>query len=247
MEPAPTMVKAEPYSAGLRDSRFSPTFASLPARGLEDSTTTMSDEKPGRGFKSAIDEEIAKFETQRKQKEEDREAAEKQLQEARAKAIRVRDEIIVPLLEDLRADFAAEGTVLPVWETRPEGGGDEFLGTAATPAFDAGRGPVGYYTIQAKASVAERGVLLDSSVECWHFDPNGAPGGKSTELHKDSLLMILLTFDTEWSKNKMYSMAGAIQKHPPFDIQRGREWFQKQLRDCARKCVRIRLEQTIKN
>jgi hypothetical protein len=246
MEPVATMVKVESSSTSPRDSRLPPTSAVV-AHGLEVSTTTMSDEKSGRGFRSAIDEEIAKFETQQRQKEEDREAAEKQLQEARAKARHVRDELITALLENLRDDFAAEGKVLPVWEIRPEGGADEFSATAATPALGADGAPVGYYTIKAKASVAERGVLLDSSVECSYFDPNSTAASKSIELHKESVLMILLTFDTEWSKNKMYSMAGAIQKHPPFDMQRGREWFQKQLRDCARKCVRAKLEQTIKN
>ena len=207
----------------------------------------MADGKSDRGFKSAIDEEIERFETQQRQKEEDREAAEKQLQESRAKAKNVRDEIVIPLLNNLRDDFAAEARLLPTWEVRSEENIDEFMGTATTPTLDASGAPVGYYIIQAKASLAERGVLLDSSVEGSYVDPNSTPANKGSELHKENALAILLTFDTEWSKNQMYSMAGKIQKHPPFDMQRSREWFQKQLRDCAKKCVRAKLERTVRN
>ena len=196
----------------------------------------MSDEKSERGFKSTIDEEIARFEAEQRQKEEDKEAAEQQLQEARAKARNVRDEIIIPLLNNLRDDFAAEAKVLPAWEIRSDGDIDKFFGTAATPALDASGATVGYYTIKAKASVAERGVMLDLSVECSYIDPNNTSANKSTELHKENILLILLTFDTQWSKDKMYAMAG--QKHLAFDTQRSQEWFQKQLGDCARKCVR---------
>ena len=42
----------------------------------------MSDEKSDRGFKSVIDEEVARFEAEQRQKEEDEAAAEEQLQVA---------------------------------------------------------------------------------------------------------------------------------------------------------------------
>ncbi|MGO8745113.1 MAG: hypothetical protein ACLQNE_03910 [Thermoguttaceae bacterium] len=208
-------------------------------------TTTMRNEKSDRGFKSAIDEEIASFEAAQKQKAEDNEAAEKQLQEARAKATNVRDEIIIPLLNDLRDAFAAEGKVLPAWEIRPDGKIDEFRGTAVTPSVDARDVPVGCYTIEAGASVAEHGVLLDLSVECSYNDPNNASANKSTELHKRNVVVMVLRFETQWSKDKMYAMAG--QKHAAFDKQRTREWFQEQLRDSAKKCVRTELEQVATN
>jgi hypothetical protein len=207
----------------------------------------MGDEKSDRGFKIAIDEEIARFETLQRQKEEDREAAEKQLQDARAKAMKVRDDIIIPLLNQLRDDFAAEAKLLPAWEVRTEEHIDEFFGTAATPTVDASGAAVGYYVIKAKVSLAEHGVLLDSSVECSYFDPNSASADQGAEVHKENTPAILLTFDTEWSKNQMYSMAGKLSKHPPFDVQRSREWFQKQLTECAKKCVRARLERAIRN
>ncbi len=85
--------------------------------------------------------------------------------------------------------------------------------------------------------------MLDLSVECSYFEPDSTSANKSTELHKENILLTVLTSETEWGKYKMYAMASTIQKHPAFDTQRSREWFQKQLRDCATKCVRARLEQ----
>ena len=128
------------------------------------------------------------------------------------------------MLTTLRDDFAAEAKVLPDWEIRPDGTIDDYLATAATPSLDAGGVPVGYYGIKAEASIAEGGVMLELSVECSYIDPNSTLAGKSTELRKENLLLILLTLDTQWSKDKMYAMAG--QKHVAFDTQRSREWFQ---------------------
>jgi hypothetical protein len=202
----------------------------------------MSDSASDRGFRNAIDGEIAAFEAKQREREEDRAAAEKQLEEARGKAARVRDEVIMPLLNSLRDDFAAEGHILPTWEIRPEGNIDTPSGAAVTLTLDANGAQAGRYAINAKASVAENGVFLDLSVECSQVDPSNPSANKSTELHKGSLRVMVLTFDTQWGKDKMYTIAG--QKHPAFDVQRSQAWFREQLSECARKCVRAKMERT---
>ena len=79
-------------------------------------------------FRKAIDNEIAKIEAEQKEQQEREAAAKSQLQKAREKAVIVRDKIIIPLLNGLRDDFAAETKkVLPNWQVQSDGNIDESL------------------------------------------------------------------------------------------------------------------------
>jgi hypothetical protein len=236
MKSGMTTAPAEPYPAGPCGSQMPP----MSSRPRQSEVSTISEKTSDRRFKSAIDEEIAQFEAQRRAKEEDAECAKKQLHECRAKAINIRDKIIIPLLNDLRDGFAAEEKLLPVWEICSDANIDEFSASAVTPSLDAGGATVARYAITAKASVAESGVLLDFSVECSYIDPNNTSANKSVELHKQNLLVMALTIDSQWSRDKMYGMG---QKYAALDMQQSRDWFQKQLIDCARKCARAKLDQ----
>ena len=236
------------YDAGRRI--FQPTTLylspwALAAHGLEVLTTTMGQREIGPGLQDAIDEEIASFEAAQKQKAEDNEAAEKQLQKAARRQRTSAMKSSFPCSMTCDDAFAAEGKVLPALEICPDGKIDEFRGTAVTPSVDARDVPVGCYTIEAGASVAEHGVLLDLSVECSitiRTTPRQTRARNSTS---ENVVVMVLRFETQWSKDKMYAMAG--QKHAAFDKQRTREWFQEQLRDSAKKCVRTELEQVATN
>jgi len=180
----------------------------------------MSEEKPTLEFRQAIDDAIAVVEAERKAQEE-RELAEKnRLEKARQKAMMVREIIIIPLLNDLRNDFAAaRKKVLPEWQVQSDGDVDKFFATAATPNLGAGGST--YFTIKAAASVAEHGAALDLSVVCSRVDP------KNTASQLPPL----------YGKTKSTPML-------KFDDLGSQMWFHKQLEECARMCVLTRMRQS---
>src|SRR5271165_3085204 len=86
-------------------------------------------------FSKVIDDEIERIDAERREQQAQKAAANNRLQKAREQAMTVRDRIIVPLLNDLRNDFAAEKKkVLPTWVIQSDGKIDGFFGSATTPA-----------------------------------------------------------------------------------------------------------------
>ena len=128
---------------------------------------------------------------------------------------------IVPLLNGLREDFAAEKRkILPTWLVHSDGKTDEFFGSATTPDGSATGVLLPSFTIKAVVAVAEAGGSLAFSVACSCADPEeSSTFRKHTSLHEAKMSVEMPTF------NEMAS----------------REWFQDQLAKCAEKCVREKM------
>ena len=172
-------------------------------------------------FKEAIGKAIELVEAEQKA-QRDREAAEKaQLEKARQKAMMVRDQVILPLLNGLRDNFAAhKRKVLPEWQVQSDEDTDIFSGEAATPNLDASGATC--FTIKAEASVAELGEFVNLSVVCSSVNSKSTSAGQVASLFDKTA-----KFPT-------------VQK---FDELSSRTWFHKQLAECARMCILTRMRQ----
>jgi len=174
--------------------------------------------KTDRGFRKSIDDAIAVVEAEWRA-QRDRELAEKnRLETARQKALMVRELMILPLLNDLSTDFAAnEKKVLPNWQVQSAGDLDTVYGIASTPTVDDG-GP-SCFIIKAGASVAEQGAALNLSVECSCVDAQNLATGKIRQVTEKTKAMPMAKFDDLGSQL----------------------WFQDQLKECARMSVLTRM------
>jgi len=181
----------------------------------------LSQQNPGRGFRKSIGDAIAVVEAEWKAQRE-RELAERhRLEKARQKAMMVREIMILPLLNDLCEDFAAdEGKLLPEWQVQSGGDIDTVYGIAVTPNLNDG-GPSSF-TIKAEASVAEQGATLNLTVGCSCVDAQNISTGKVRQIYEKTKAATMLRFD---------------------DLG-GEMWFHKQLEECARMCVLTRMRHT---
>jgi hypothetical protein len=173
------------------------------------------------GFTIAIDNAIAVIDDEEKAQREREAAAKAHLEKARHKAMLVRDSIIVPLLNDLRDDFAAdEKKLLPEWKVQSTDDANTFLGTAATTALNVGRSAS--FLIKAEASVVEGGDFMDFSVMC------SSPQSDTT------------------SAAQLAPLFNITEKYPTahkFDEAASRTWFYKQLTECARMCILAKMRE----
>ena len=179
--------------------------------------------KPDQGFRKSIDDAIAVVEAERRAQRE-RELAEKnRLETARQKALMVREIMVLPLLNDLSADFATdEKKVLANWQVESSGDLDAVFGIASTPALNDG-GP-SRFVIKAGESVAEQGVALNLSVECTCVDAQHLASGKVRQISEKTKALPIAKFDDLGSQM----------------------WFQDQLKECVRMSVLTRMRQISK-
>lgn len=175
-------------------------------------------QKPDRGFRKSIDDAATLVETEWKA-ERAKELAEKnRLDSARQKAIMIREIMILPLLNDLVADFATDDRkVLPEWQIESGGDADVVYGSASTPALDDG-GP-SCFVIKAGATVVEQGVSLSLNVECSCVDSHNLPSSKVRQIIEKSKVMPMAKFDDLGSQ----------------------VWLHDHLKDCVRMCVVTRM------
>jgi hypothetical protein len=180
---------------------------------------TKEDKDVDWGFKKTIDKAIAVVEGEWEALRKAEAAKKARFEKAREKAKVVRDHVIIPLLKDLRDDFAAdEERVLPLWNVQSQDRDDAFLATATVPDIEVSRAT--RLVIRAEASVADPGPSVDLSVECSSVTPNS---------ESDSQLAPLLH-----SVRKL----PAEQK---VDERGSRTWLHKQLSECARICIVTRM------
>jgi hypothetical protein len=206
--------------------------------GLVHPETTCAD-----AFKKIIEEEQAAIRTEQEAKRLAKEAAALQLREARRAAQAVRDRILHPMLNSL-CETLTQGKVLPHWEVKLADDGNQFCAmlTAtreppgrAKPAaiwgdkaakddedvsICASRGPHGTWkrlSIRAVVSVIDGGPSLSMSVVWPKEFSEGHP--------------VVNTRDLGASRDgKCDDSAIAL-------------WYQTQLQDCARRCVRFAAEE----
>lgn len=172
-------------------------------------------------FKKTIADAIELVEAEEKAQRE-REAAEKaKLEKARQKAMMVRDQVIRPLFNSLRDNFAAhERSILPEWRIESFDDADTFSVEAVTPNL--GAALTTRFTIRAEASVTELGEFVTLSVVCSSVSSKDASADQTA-----SLVEKTAKFPT-------------IQK---FDELSSRAWFHKQLTNCARMCILTKMRQ----
>jgi hypothetical protein len=172
-------------------------------------------------FKKAIADAVELVEAEEKAQRE-REAAEKaQLEKARQKAMMVRDQVILPLLNGLRDNFAVhERRILPEWQIESHDAADTFSVEAITPNI--GSAVATRFTIRAEAAVAELGEYVNLAVVCSSVSSRDASADQTA-----SLVEKTAKFPT-------------IQK---FDELSSRNWFHKQLAASARMCILTKMRQ----
>jgi hypothetical protein len=188
--------------------------------------------KPDRGFRKSIDDAIAVVEAEWKAQRE-RELAERtRLERARQKALMVREIMILPQLNELCGDFAAdEEKILPNWQVQSGGDIDTAFGMAVTPAVNDG-GP-SCFTIKGEASVAEQGATLNLTVACSCVDAQNLSTGKVRQIHEKTKAATIAKLDDLGNATMV-----------KFDDLASEMWFHKQLEECARMCVLTRMRHT---
>ena len=135
----------------------------------------------------------------------------------------IREKVIVPLLNGLRDDFAAdEKKVLPHWQVLAEQSDDTFSGTVATSNHDADAETC--FTIKVEAAVVELGESVDVSVVCSTADPRNTSASQLAPI-----------FDST-------AKFPTAQK---FDELSTQSWLHKQLVECARICVLRKMRQAL--
>jgi hypothetical protein len=169
-------------------------------------------------FAKAIEKEIAAIETERQRAQEAKARDQKNFDAACRTALRVRTEVILPLLNGLRDAFAAT-KVLPRWEVATAGETDAFSATCRSCSASPGE-PV--FRITAEAAVRENGAKLDLSVACECEEPCKASESKTAEL----------------CSKESYSVSAAGLNMT--DVHR---WYYVELEKCALACVREKQKQ----
>jgi hypothetical protein len=175
------------------------------------------------GFKEAIDKAIAVVEREQEAQQQLEAAKRLRIEKARKKAKTIRDQAIIPLLNDLCADFAAdEEKVLPQWEVESRQDADTFSGAVVTPCCDATGST--RFTISAESTVVDSGDSVNLSVACSLVNPNNTSADKPAPLFANTMDL------------------PAEQK---FDERNGRTWLYRQVAECARMCVVTRMRQVL--
>jgi hypothetical protein len=161
---------------------------------------TNREDRADWGFTDAIDKAVDMVEAEEEVRRK-KEAAEKtRLEKARENAAMVRDKVIVPLLNDLRDDFAAdEEKVLPQWQVHCCDTADALSASAETPEVDA-PGPRSF-AITALASVVEEGASVNLSVVCSATISHDASAGELPPLVDRATKFPAGIFD-EWATRK---------------------------------------------
>jgi hypothetical protein len=187
------------------------------AAGIVDPAADVK-EQEGLRFKKTIADTIKAIRDEERARQE-REAAERaKLEKAHNKAVTIRDDVIVPLLNRLRDDFTAhERRVLPQWQVRSDRETDRFFAEARTPFSDAGKATG--FVIKAEASVADRGEFVDLSVECSAVSPPSTSTSQFTSL---------------FEKKAKFPTVRAVDSG-------AQVWFHQQVAECARLCTLMRM------
>jgi hypothetical protein len=171
-------------------------------------------------FAKAIEEEIASIETERRRARE-AQALERENRDAACRtALRVRAEVILPLLDGFRDAFA-KGKMLPRWEVASEGGIDKFSATCRSCSANPGDLS---FRIKAEVAVQENGTKLGFSVVCECEDPLKTSESKTSELGKAGGYSVNMT---------------------GFNMTDAHRWYYNELEKCAVACVREKLKQAV--
>jgi hypothetical protein len=181
---------------------------------------TNREERADWGFADVVDRAVDVVEAEEESRRKKETAEKIRLEKARENALMVRDKVIVPLLDDLREDFAAdEEQVLPQWDVHCSETANAFVASAATPETDA-PGPKSF-TIAAKAAVVDEGASINLSVVCRAMMSHDASASELPPLVDRATKLPANVFD-EWASRK---------------------WLHEHLAESARLCVLTKMRQ----
>jgi hypothetical protein len=193
------------------------------AKSLKDiaESSTKGDRQGNWRFKETIRSTIELVEAEEQAKRE-REAVEKaQFDKARQRATTVRDNVVLPLLNDLHDNFAVhKRKVLPQWEIHTREDAEGLSAVAVTPNIDADE--TTHLTIEASASVADRGEFVSMSVVCSLVNSKSVSANRVVHLFEKTAKFL------------------TAQK---LDELSARSWYHKQLSQCVRLCVLTKMRQ----
>jgi hypothetical protein len=196
-------------------------------------------------FQRIVEEEQAAIRAEEEEKRMMKEAAQKRLKEARRAAQGIRDHVIFPMLSRLRETFM-QGKVPPQWEVKPAEEHDEFavLLTALHDAVPAGKSLVDWDNkpgseheeFSAANSTWSRGGLRKKfSVKAAISVIDGGPSlGMSVVLPKalgGNDAVVINTRDIVELHDGQCDEPGVAL------------WYQTQMEECARRCVRLAAEE----
>ena len=193
-------------------------------------------------FRRTVEEEQAAIKAEQEEKRMKKEAAHKQLEEARRAAQAIRDHIIHPMLTSLRESFT-QGKVLPHWEVKLDEDSNQFsvLLTAVPKTATPGKS----LDWNSKPGQEHDEVLTFNSTK-----PHGSwkkflikavisviDGGPS--------LSMSVVLPKEFGENHVVANAkNVVEFHDGrCDESAVTHWYQTQLEDCARRCVRFAAEE----
>lgn len=167
------------------------------------------------GFAQAIEREIAAIAAEQQRASEAKALEEERRDKACRAALRVHDEVIVPLLNGVRDAFA-KATLLQCWEVNSEGKMDAFSATCRTCSVNP-EDPS--FQIKADAAVQDKAGNVRFSVVCEWTGPPQPPAPPVMDLHR----------------SEDYSMNAT-----EFDMTVVRRWFYRELEESVVACVRQR-------
>jgi hypothetical protein len=165
------------------------------------------------GFAKAIEREIAAIEAERQREREAKILEEEKRDQACRTALRVRDEVILPLLSAIHDAFA-KAKILQRWEVQSEGKMDCFSATCRSCSVN----PEDLtFRIKADVAVQEQGGMLRFAVACECVGATQPPANPILDLHKSDDCTVDAT---------QADMAGI------------RRWYFHELEACVVACVR---------
>ena len=195
-------------------------------------------------FQRIVEEEHAAIRAEQEEKRMLKEAAQKRLKDARRAAQGIRDHVIFPMLSRLR-ETLTQGKVLPQWEVKPAEDRDEFavLLTALHEAVPAGKSLVDWDNkpgseheeFSAANSRWSRGGLRKKfSIKAAISVIDGGP----------SLGMSVVLPKTLGGNDAVVNTKDVVELHDGQCDEPGIAlWYQTQLEECARRCVRLAAEE----
>jgi hypothetical protein len=193
-------------------------------------------------FRKTIEEEQAAIKAEQEEKRLAKEAAAKQLREARRAAQAIRDHILHPMLNSL-CEIFTQGKVLPHWEVKLADDGNQFS-VLLMALHDA---------VGSAKPVVDWGGKPDQDSDDISICDNRGPHGAWKKFSIKAVISVIdggpsLSMSLVWPKEFGESHAVVNTRNiVDFRDDQCNEadaalWYQTQLENCARRCVRFAAE-----
>ncbi len=195
-------------------------------------------------FRKIVEEEKAAIKAEQEEKRLAREAAHKRLKDSRRAAQTVRDRVICPMLATLRESFT-EAKVPLDWEVKPAEDHDDFF-VVLTGLRENAKPVTLLADWEAKPAKEDDGFLPANSAKSHGSRKKfSIKAGIAVVDGGPGMTMSVIVPKGFNSSDVVVSTKNIVELQPQdgecdqSDVAR---WYQKQLEDCVRKCVRLAAE-----